>query len=138
MSRVSAPLSSAKIVNDTRASPSIRSSPIRPQSANTPIGVTNSSEAMTPESRAMARNGMLPLASACTRAVHARSYGARTSARYGGGDSGETCGRAHPEARKTATPTSALLLVVVNATVGLDEPLDPPLVEGREGLDAGP
>src|SRR5207249_2319957 len=66
--RVHLPFGSAKSVKDTRASPSTRSLPTRPQSAYTPIGAMKSSEAMTPESRAIARIGTFSRASARTMA----------------------------------------------------------------------
>src|SRR5262249_51462933 len=133
------PLSSTKIVKETLASPSMRSSPMRPQSARTPIGVTNSSEAMTPESRAMARRGILPLASVWTSADHAASYGALTSARYGGGDSGETYSPPQPASSPRVAPTARLLRrMVVDTTIGLDESPDPARVERRQGLDPRP
>jgi hypothetical protein len=71
--RVALPLGSTNSVKDTRASPSRRSSPMVPQSAHKPIGVTVSSEEMTPESRATARSGRFSRARARTSAAQVRS-----------------------------------------------------------------
>src|SRR5205085_11893518 len=125
-------------VNVTTASPSRGSSPTRPQSEYTPIGVTTSSVAITPESRAIARSGRFCLASARTSAVHVTSYAAPISARYGGGASGDTCGRAHPTTDNVNPMITSLPRVVVDATVSSDEPLDTSLVHLVQRLQPRP
>src|SRR4030095_3492809 len=102
------------------------------------MGAMKSSEAITPESRAIARRGTFSLASARTSAVQVASYRAATSAWYGGGRSGATESREQApssmvrvaKAASTGARTGAgRLLVMVDADVRIDEPLDARLVE---------
>src|SRR5947199_4295908 len=97
---------------------------------------TNPSEAITPESRAMARSGTFGWASARTRAPHVESYAAGISARYGGGWSGEMCRREQPAS--ASAPATRALAVVVDPTVGVYEPSNAPFIEVVEGVDARP
>src|SRR5207249_11872977 len=86
----------------------------------------------------MARSGRFCLAIARTRAAQVTSYPAPISARYGGGASGETCGRAHPTSNNVTAIITSLPRVVVDPTVRSDEPLDARLVDTVQGLEAGP
>src|SRR5947208_15969271 len=86
----------------------------------------------------MARSGRFYMASARTRAAQETSYPAPISARYGGGASGETCGRAHPTSDNVTAIITSLSRVVVDPTVRSDEPLDARLVDTVQGLEAGP
>src|SRR5262245_23560401 len=106
-----------------------------------------SSEAMTPESRAIARSGTFSLARARTRAVQVESYRAATSAWYGGGASGDTESPEQapssmvPVARAASTGArtgAGRLLVMVDADVRIDEPFDPRLVELLHRVDPCP
>src|SRR5438270_4615033 len=86
----------------------------------------------------MARSGRFCLAIARTRAAQVTSYPAPISARYGGGASGETCGRAHPTSDNVTAIITRLPRVVVDPTVRSDEPLDARLVDTVQGLEADP
>src|SRR5437879_3149623 len=86
----------------------------------------------------MARSGRFCLAIARTAAAPGTSYPAPISARYGGGASGETCGRAHPTSDNVTAIITSLPRVVVDPTVRSDEPLDARLVDTVQGLEAGP
>src|SRR5262245_36501117 len=102
------------------------------------MGVTNSSEAMTPESRAIARSGTFCCARVRTMAIHVASYREATSALKGGGASGDTYSREQAASARRAPPYTVALLVVVDATVGLDEPPDAFAVELVQRVDARP
>src|SRR4030095_5752529 len=97
-----------------------------------------SSDAITPESLAMARRGRFSLASARTRAPQVRSKDAGISPREGGGASGETWGRAQAVRASARDATIRLPLVVVDPTVRLDEPDDALLVELLEAVQPCP
>src|SRR5437667_12794530 len=86
----------------------------------------------------MARSGRFCLAIARTRAAQVTSYPAPISARYGGGASGETCGRAHPTSDNATPIITSLPRVVVDPTVRSDEPLDARLVCVVRRLEARP
>src|SRR5437867_9934258 len=102
------------------------------------MGVIMSSDAMTPESRATARSGTFWAARVRTIARHVRSYPPAISERYGGGASGEMYRPAHPAAPRTTTRTPTLPRVMVDPTVGLDEPHDALLVEVVERVEPRP
>src|SRR5262249_518971 len=106
------------------------------------MGAMKSSEAMTPESRAIARRGTFSLASARTSAVQLASYRAGTSAWYGGGASGDTYKPEQaPSSRAASTGArtgAGRLFVMVDADVRIDEPADARLVELLHRVDPGP
>src|SRR5262249_51233615 len=104
-------------------------------------------EAMTPESRAIARRGTFSLASARTSAVQVASYRAATSAWYGGGASGDTKRPEQapssrvPVARAASTGARAgagRLFVMVDADVRIDEPSNTRVVELLHRVDPCP
>src|SRR5262249_16545187 len=111
------------------------------------MGAMKSSEAMTPESRAIGRRGTFSLASARTSAVQVASYRAATSAWYGGGASGDTYSPEQaprsrvPVARAASTGArtgAGRLFVMVDADVRIDEPADARLVELLHCVDPCP
>src|SRR2546425_60579 len=102
------------------------------------MGDTNSSDATTPESRATARSGTFCWARARMIAVQVTSYPAATSVRKGGGDSGEMWTRAQAARASSAAALSSVLLVMVDATVRLDEAPEARLVDRIQRVDSGP
>src|SRR5207244_4835626 len=60
------------------------------------------------------------------------------SPRYGGGASGDTCGRAQADRASAREATTRLPLVVIDPTVRLDEPHDALLVELVQAVQPGP
>src|SRR5262249_1754075 len=111
------------------------------------MGAMKSSEAMTPESRAIGRRGTFSLASARTSAVQVASYRAATSAWYGGGASGDTYSPEQaprsrvPVARAASTGArtgAGRLFGMVDADVRIDEPADARLVALPHRVDPCP
>ena len=93
-----------------------------PQSAQSPIGVTKSSEAMTPESRAMARSGRFSRASARTSALQVRVVGGRDLGPIRRRRQRRDVRAGAAGQRQGGDTTARLPLVMVDATVRLDEP----------------
>src|SRR5215468_9580591 len=96
MSVSALPIGCTNTVKATSASPSMATSPRRPQSAYTPIGDTKSSEAMTPESLATARRGTFSICGGRIRARQVRSYQAGDLPQYGGSEGGDANGCEQP------------------------------------------